>query len=95
MKGNLNTIFGEILRDLRTRKGFTQQQLADYSGLDRAYISELENGKLQPSLETFLRLSYELKVKPKDFIEEVEISKNSSKRIITFENENWLFNYYT
>lgn len=72
VKGNLNTIFGEILRELRTKKGFTQQQLADYSGLDRSYISELENGKLQPSLETFFRLSYELKVKPKDFIDEID-----------------------
>lgn len=72
MKKDLNTIFGEVLREIRTKKGLTQQQLADYTGLDRAYISELENGKLQPSLETFFKLAYELKIKPKDFIDEVD-----------------------
>ena len=36
---------GEILRDLRTRLGLTQQQVADRTGMDRIYICQLEIGR--------------------------------------------------
>lgn len=72
LKGDLKTIFGKLLRQYRTGKQLTQQQLADFSGIDRAYVSELERGLLMPSLETFFKLSYELKVKPHDFIARID-----------------------
>jgi DNA-binding XRE family transcriptional regulator len=42
--------FGRLLRVLRKQRGFTQQQLADRFGIDRCYISEVENGKRSISL---------------------------------------------
>ncbi len=69
MKGDLKTIFGEILKELRLKKGLTQQQLADYAGIDRAYISELERGLLMPSVETVFRIAKVLKIKPQQIIE--------------------------
>lgn len=62
-------VFGHVLKEERLKKGFTQQQLADFSGMDRAYISELERGLLMPSLETLFKLSTELGLKPQDFVE--------------------------
>ncbi len=72
MKGKLKIIFGETLKELRTQKSLTQQQLADYTGMDRAYISELERGLLLPSLETFFKLAYELKIKPRDLADKID-----------------------
>lgn len=72
LKGDLKTIFGTLLKEYRTQKDLTQQELADFTGMDRAYISELERGILMPSLDTFFKLSHELKVKPKDFIDLIE-----------------------
>lgn len=72
MKGNLKTVFGETLKQLRTQKSLTQQQLADYTGMDRAFISELERGLLLPSLETFFKLAYELKIKPRDLADTID-----------------------
>ncbi len=69
MKGDLKTIFGEVLKGLRLKKGLTQQQLADYASMDRAYISELERGLLMPSVETVFRIAAVLKVKPQQIIE--------------------------
>jgi len=37
--------FGNRLRQLRHRQGWTQEELADVLGLDRSYIAEIELGK--------------------------------------------------
>jgi transcriptional regulator with XRE-family HTH domain len=39
--------------------------------MDRAYILELERGKLLPFLETLFGLSIELKVTPHNFVERI------------------------
>jgi transcriptional regulator with XRE-family HTH domain len=44
--------FGLRLRSLRKKKGWTQIELADYLGLRRTYISDLERGKRNVSLLT-------------------------------------------
>jgi transcriptional regulator with XRE-family HTH domain len=43
--------FGKRLRVLRQRRGWTQLQLGERLGLDRGYISDIENGKRNVSLE--------------------------------------------
>ncbi len=47
---------GEILRLLRKRFFMTQTQLAEKSGLPQSFISKLERGMQQPSLETLKKL---------------------------------------
>ena len=41
---------GRRTQELRTARDWTQQQLAEAAGLDRTYISGLENGKQNPTL---------------------------------------------
>lgn len=72
MERGIKVIFGAILKELRTERELTQQQLADYTGMDRAYISELERGILLPSLETIFKLSAQLKIKPGDFVHRID-----------------------
>lgn len=72
VKKDLKTAFGKLLKEHRTQKELTQQQLADYAGMDRAYISELERGLLMPSLDTVFRLATVLKVKPHILIEKLD-----------------------
>jgi DNA-binding XRE family transcriptional regulator len=74
VKGDLRKAFGIVLKELRIKKGLTQQQLADFAGMDRAYISELERGLLMPSLETFFKISHHLRIKPTEFIDKIERS---------------------
>ncbi len=42
--------FGAKLRVLRRNRNYTQMQLADYLGIDRSFISEVENGHKAISL---------------------------------------------
>jgi transcriptional regulator with XRE-family HTH domain len=52
MTANIRFRFGQRLRALRLRKGWTQVELADYLGLDRGYISNIERGQRNITLET-------------------------------------------
>lgn len=60
--------FGEVLRDYRTKAGLSQENLAFKSDLDRTYISMLERGLRQPTLETVFRLAGVLEVAPATMI---------------------------
>ena len=54
--------FGESLKILRKRKGYTQSDLAKKAGIDRKHLSDLELGKHGVGLEISLRLCNALKV---------------------------------
>jgi transcriptional regulator with XRE-family HTH domain len=60
--------FGDVLRDCRTRAGITQENLAFRAELDRTYVSLLERGLRQPTLETLFRLAAVLEIAPTTLI---------------------------
>lgn len=43
---------GQRIAELRSQKGMTQQQLADKTGLIRAHISRIEQGKYSVGFDT-------------------------------------------
>lgn len=49
--------FGTRLRQLRLRRGWTLQDLADRSGLSKTFLSRLESGSRQASIAAVLTLS--------------------------------------
>jgi transcriptional regulator with XRE-family HTH domain len=55
---------GERIRELRRRRGLSQEALADAAGLDRTYISSCERGKRNVSLLTLYRIAAALDVEP-------------------------------
>ncbi|MFD2169776.1 helix-turn-helix transcriptional regulator [Tumebacillus lipolyticus] len=50
----------DSLKKARKEKKLTQQQLADEVGITRAYLTNIENGKNDPSLEVAFKLSTHL-----------------------------------
>lgn len=56
--------FGDKVRELRTKRGLSQEQLAELSGLHRTYISSLELGKRNVSLVNIYTLAKALGVTP-------------------------------
>ena len=48
---------GARLRDLRTGRGWTQDDLARRTGLSKSYLSRIEDGERQPSLASLLSLA--------------------------------------
>lgn len=50
------TALGNRIRESRVGKGYTQQCLADRTGIGVVYISEIERGVKMPSLNVFIKL---------------------------------------
>ncbi|MFZ5814050.1 MAG: cupin domain-containing protein [Bacillota bacterium] len=53
---------GNRIRQTRTQKGITLQELSERSGLSKGFICQLENDKASPSLQALERLSAGLSV---------------------------------
>jgi transcriptional regulator with XRE-family HTH domain len=51
------------LKALRERRGMTQKQLAEKSGVGRSHLARLETGRQDPTLSTLERLAKALGVK--------------------------------
>lgn len=48
---------GKEIRDLRRKRGLTQEQLAELADLSTPYVSHLERGTKNPSLAVLVRLA--------------------------------------
>ena len=81
-------IFGKILQSERKAKKISQEKLSKLSGLDRTFISLVENGKRSPTFSTILKISSALEINPSDLFliyekqnpnQNLKHSKNSKK----------------
>ena len=69
----LESIFGDVLKEVRIGKKISQEKLAEYCELDRTYISLLERGLRQPTLITIFKISKALNILPSELIKKVEV----------------------
>lgn len=53
----VSLVLGAIIREERRRRGWTQTQLADISGVRRQSLDPIENGGTRPRVETNQRLA--------------------------------------
>ncbi|HEX7151421.1 MAG TPA: helix-turn-helix transcriptional regulator [Thermoanaerobaculia bacterium] len=61
-------LFGRRLREVRQKRGLTQQAVADAAGMSLTYISNMEHGLKVPSLTTIIRLAVALDCKVMDLV---------------------------
>jgi transcriptional regulator with XRE-family HTH domain len=59
---DMRKLVGRNARRLRREAGLTQEQLAERSGLSQQYLSDLERGKLNPTVVTLYELATALGV---------------------------------
>lgn len=48
---------GEVLREARKKKGYTQVSLAEKSGLKQSQIARLESNSSEPRVSTLIKIS--------------------------------------
>jgi HTH-type transcriptional regulator / antitoxin HipB len=53
-------LLGHALRSLRKRRGWSQAELSDRVGINRTYLSQLENGDLSDQFKRLLDILNEL-----------------------------------
>lgn len=65
-ESEIQTRFGSRLRDLRKRKGFSQEALALACSLDRTYVGGVERGERNISLVNIYKIADALSVDAKE-----------------------------
>jgi transcriptional regulator with XRE-family HTH domain len=67
---------GKRIKEYRTSKGITLQELADRTGLTKGYLSKIENSEKAPPVSTLINLIRALNIGISDIFEETENNKN-------------------
>lgn len=67
----LRTAFGQRIRDLRKQQGISQEAFADKCGVMRTYMSRIETGAANPSLEAAKLLADGLGLSLSDLLEDI------------------------
>lgn len=61
--------FGKKLREIRLKKGYSQELLANEAELPPSQISRIELGKINTSLSHICKIARVLKVKPRELMD--------------------------
>jgi len=72
--------FGAAVRRLRALKGFSQEGFAHHAGISRTYMSEVERGTTNVSLETLNRVAIGLGISIEELARELEKELVSQER---------------
>lgn len=69
---------GRRIRELRDAVGYTQGGLAERAGIDRASLSQIENGHASPRTSTLTRIARALHVDPAELFADSDTSETGS-----------------
>lgn len=75
----LDQTLGKEIQRRRIEKNFSQEYLAEITGLHRTYISQLERGLKSPSVRVISHITRALNVKMSEFFQGVEESLSVDK----------------
>lgn len=64
---------GQVIRELRTQAGLSQEALAHEAGIDRSYIGGIERGEHNMTLINLLRISRCLKISVNELLRRVGV----------------------
>jgi transcriptional regulator with XRE-family HTH domain len=75
----LDRFLGLEIQRRRTEKGWSQEYLAEITGLHRTYISQLERGLKSPSVRVLSHITQALDITMSQFLEAVEEAISADK----------------
>lgn len=65
-------ITGDIIRQLRRRRGLSQEVLSGLAALSRSHLVDIERGSIDPTVETLWRIAEALGMRLSDLMRMVE-----------------------
>ena len=63
-KSNINEHIGRIFQEYRLKNNLTQNQVAEFTGLEPRHISQIERGLSKGSIDTLIKLCNAYKITP-------------------------------
>ncbi|OHB76303.1 MAG: hypothetical protein A2Z34_05795 [Planctomycetes bacterium RBG_16_59_8] len=79
-KGTLKSLFGKRLRELRKRRGWSQEKLALLSGCNISYLGMIERGKRSVSIRIIEKIARALRIQPMDLFDLYSVRDTESRR---------------
>jgi len=59
---------GTNIRNMRTQRGYSQEEFAEVAGFSRSYYTEIETGKRNISVLNLIKIIKALKIEPNELI---------------------------
>jgi len=75
-----NEAFGHVVRAVRQEAGWSQEDLGVRAGLEQAYISGIERGTRNPTIQTIWVIAEGLQVRPDELIRRATVRIQKSRR---------------
>jgi transcriptional regulator with XRE-family HTH domain len=72
------TALARRMKELRKKRGFSQEAFADHAGLHRVAVGWIEQGKRVPSLRTLVKISQGFGISLSEFLKGVD--KGTAKK---------------
>ena len=74
-----NNAVGKTIRNLRNKKGVSQDVLSGLAGIARTHLTMFENGTKQANFETLWKIANALDIRPSELVAmiEAEIEQNT------------------
>ena len=72
---NIQVKVGQRIKELRTQLGISQEALANKAEIDRTYVTDVENGRRNISIQNIEKLVVALQVSLKEFFDSTIFSK--------------------
>ena len=77
---DIKQMIGARIKEIRTRKGLSQEKLSEKMGINPKYLSSIERGKENPTLNTFIKLAESLEVDLGEIFTSLQI-EDASRRM--------------
>lgn len=68
MAENIKQKLGKRIKELRVKEEYSQEKLASRCGLHRTYISDIERGERNVSVENIEKIAKALKIEPRELM---------------------------
>ena len=86
-----NRAVGKIIRNLRNKKGVSQDVLSGFAGIARTHLTMIENGDKQANFETLWKIANALDMRPSGSSSYTEILVRSRKHAVSYEDFRYNF----
>lgn len=68
MAEDIKQKLGKRIKELRVKEGYSQEEFASRCGLHRTYISDIERGERNVSVENIEKIARALKIAPDELL---------------------------
>lgn len=74
-----NVVTGQVIRDLRKKRGISQEVLSGFACIARSHLAMIENGTKNPNVDTLWRIAEAFNMPLSELIHMVEMELQKAK----------------